>query len=272
VGELGDPPIDVQPPADGDGQGDGGQGQYAGYLKDVPEQFHGQLLDGFKKTDSYWQDKLNTAQSRFTPYEALVERYEPPYLQAAAAMMDELQSNPQAVLPWLAGELGVNFPQAGQPTQAQGGQQGWGQDQDTTSDWTQNMPPEIVERLQRLEQLEQLAELTGRTVLEQQQQAQMNEELAAFDQLLSELGTRYGKFDENWVLAQIEGGKSPEDAVKAYHDWLQTERAQLAAGRAPHIFGAGGGLPSNRTDVTKLDTQQTVDLVTQMVQAANSEG
>jgi len=261
----------VQPPDDG-GQGNDASGQYAGYLKDVPEQYHAQLLNGFKQTDGYWQNKLTTAQSQYTPYQALVERYEPPYLTAAAAMMDELQQNPQAVLPWLAGELGVNLSAPSAPTQSgQDGAQGWGQDQ-TASDWTQNLPPELVDRLQRLDQLEQLAELTGRTVLEQQQQAQTNEELAAFDTLLSELGTKYGKFDENWVLAQIEGGYTPEDAVKAYHSWYQEQRAQMANGRAPRILGAGGGLPTTRTDVTTLNPKQTRDLVEQMVQAAQSEG
>lgn len=268
-----------QPTEEG-GQGDAGNlGQYAGYLKGVPEQFHGQLLDGFKRTDSYWQNKLNEAQSQYTPYQGIVGKYEPGYLQAAAQMLDELQSNPQQVLPWLAGELGVQMAQPAQTPVAPGGPQGQPWDQGQGTEWTENLPPQLVARLNEIDHIKQLATLAGQGVLEQRQAQEQfaaaqrqAEELAQFDQLLGELGKKYGEFDEDWVLAKIESGKQPEEAVKMYHDWLGSKLAAMNGRNAPRVFGATGGLPSNQPDVTKLDPQQTRQLVAEMINAANRDG
>lgn len=270
-------PPQVQPSDDG-GQGDAGQGQYAGYLRGVPEQFHGQLLDGFKKTDSYWQGKVNElsqAQSQFAPYQPLAGKYDAAYLQAAAAMLDEIQSNPKEVLPWLAGQMNVEFGQQAATSPPvmpqQQGQQQWGQDQD----WTQNLPPQLLEKLNQIDQLPQiaqLAELAGRSVLQQQEAQRKAEELAHFDQLLGGLAKKYGEFDEDWVLAKIESGRQPEEAVKAYHEWYGQQMAKMQGRNAPRILGAGGGMPSSQTDVTSLNQQQTKDLVAQMVAAANRDG
>lgn len=257
-----------QPSGDGQDQG-GDAGQYAGYLKDVPEQFHGQLLDGFKRTDQYWQGKVSEAQSRYAPWEPLTQRYEPQYVTSAATILDEIQRNPTEVLPWLAEQFGVNFgasAQQGASQQAQGaGDQG-------QSDWTANLPPELVDKLSRLDQLEQIATLTGQTVLEQQQQQQLNEELALFDDHLKTLRSKYGDFDEEWVLTRIANrNELPEDAVKAYQSFVQETVARAQQQRVPRLLSANGGMPSNQIDPLKLGQKDTRNYIADLINQANSE-
>jgi hypothetical protein len=256
-------------PTEGQGQGDAA-GQYAGYLKDIPEQFHGQLLDGFKQTDRHWQSKLEEAQSQYKPYETLSQRYEPQYLTAAAAMLDQIQQNPNEVIPWLAQEFGLQLGSQAQAQQGQGGQtQQWGQDQAQTD--LAGLPPEVVERINRVEQL---AELTGRTIMEQQEQQRVQEELAQFDQYLGDLKTKHGDYDQDWVLAKVASGEfdDPEKAVLAYKTWEQSVIAAANQRRLPGIMSASGGSPSNQVDVTNLNPQDTRNLVAQMIQAAQSQG
>jgi hypothetical protein len=257
-----------QPPSGGQDQGTDAAGQYAGYLKDVPEQFHGQLLDGFKRTDQYWQQQLQQAQSRYAPFEPLTQRYEPQYLSSAATILDEIQQNPAQVLPWLAEQFGV---QLGAGTQGGNAQMPAG-DQGQGDDWTTNVPPQVLEKLARLDQLEQIATLTGQTVLEQQQQKQQEEELALFDQHLQELRNKYGEYDEDWVLTRIATrNELPEDAVKAYLAFEQQVAARTQQRRVPTLLSANGGMPSNQIDPLKLNPKDTRSLIADLINQANTE-
>jgi hypothetical protein len=135
-----------------------------------------------------------------------------------------------------------------------------------------DLPPELVAKLERLDHVEQLAELTGRAQLEAQQQRQQEEELAAFDQHLSELRTKYGNYDEDWVLSHISArGVTPEEAVKAYQAWEQQALAAAQQRRLPHIMSAGGGMPSNQVDPSTLSPKDTKALVAEMIMMANSD-
>lgn len=272
--------LSVQPDPDaGDGQGqgsqdDGGQGQYAGYLKGVPEQYHGQLLDGFKRTDGHWQNKLNEAQSQYTPWKPIAERYELPYVQAATAFMDAIQQNPAEVVPWLAKEFGVEVAQqAAQQAQSQPGQQ-WGQDQGGADDWRTNVPPELLQRIDRMDEVERLAMLNAQAFTEAQQRQQMNEEIADFDRHLGDLRQKHGDFDMDWVLAKLGSGEfdSPEKAVSAYKSWEQQIVAQAAQRRVPTLLNSGGGYQSNQVDPSNMSPKDTRALVAQIVAQANQDG
>lgn len=251
------------PGQDQGSQDDGGQGQYAGYLKGVPEQFHTQLLDGFKRTDSHWQNKLNEAQSQYAPWQPLTQRYELPYVQAATAFMDAIQQNPAEVVPWLAKEFGVEVAQqVQQQAQGQPGQQ-WGQDQGGAEDWRANVPPEMLQRLERVDDIEKLALLNAQAFKEAQDKQQLNEQIAEFDRHLGELRQKHGDFDMDWVLAKLGSGEfdSPEKAVGAYKSWEQQALAAAAQRRVPTLLNSGGGYESSQVDPTSLDPKQTRDLV-----------
>lgn len=282
-----DDDLSVQPdPNAGEGQGqgsqdDGGQGQYAGYLKGIPEQYHGQLLDGFKRTDGHWQNKLNEAQSQYTPWAPIAERYELPYVQASTAFMDAIQQNPAEVVPWLAREFGVEVAQQAQQ-QVQGqGQQQWGQDQGGAEDWRTNVQPEVLQRLDRMDEVERLAMTNAQAFMEAQQKQQeveqrqqLNEEIAEFDRHLGELRTKHGDFDMDWVLAKLGTGEfdSPEKAVHAYKSWEQQVVAAAAQRRVPTLLNSGGGYQSNQVDPASMSAKDTRALVAQIVAQANQDG
>lgn len=258
------------------GSQDGGElGQYAGYLKGVPEQFHTQLLDGFKRTDLHWQNKLNEAQSQYTPWQPITTRYEPSYVHAAMSFMDAIQQDPASVVPWLAQEFGVDVTPKGTPQQQPQGQpQGWGQDQGGAEDWRSNVPPELLQRLDRMDEVERLALLNAQAFTEAQQKAQLNEEIAEFDKHLNELRSKHGDYDVDWVLAKLGAGEfdSPEKAVQAYMSWEQQRLAAAAQRRVPTLLNSGGGYQSNQIDPATLNTKDTRSLVARMIAEANQEG
>jgi hypothetical protein len=101
---------------------------------------------------------------------------------------------------------------------------------------------------------------------EAQSQAQADQWL---DQQLSAAQQKHGKFDEQFVLAQMQGGKSIDEAVQAFHNLRQQWGAPPPP---PLITGAGGGIASGNTDLRKMNDQQVSSLAAQYLESAFRQG
>lgn len=262
------PDANVEPDQGGAGQEGGGAGPapYQSYVDRFPEQFRGQAAEIFREWDGNVTRQQQSVQSRYAPWQQFTDAgYQPEYVTAATQLLDQIRQNPQEIIPWLASEAGVNW--GGQ--QDQGGNAAPEQQQ---PEWMSTLPPELVDRIGRMDKVEQLAELLGQTMLQQQEEQQLNQELAQFDNYLAELAQQYGDFDEDWVLAKIEAQQmSPEQAVQAWHEQLRVWGAEAARTRAPRVLGNGGGLPSQQIDPRSMNRNQTRDLVAQLAAEANQE-
>jgi len=83
----------------------------------------------------------------------------------------------------------------------------------------------------------------------------------------------YGHYDETFVLTQIANGVDGEDAVKAFQSMVKSyggdvTRTQQTANGAPTVLSSNGGLPTIRTDPSKLGSADTQELVKEMLRAA----
>lgn len=239
-----------QPPEGGQGQGQGGGlGQYAGYLNGVPEQFHGQLLDGFKRTDAHWQQQLHSAQSRYQPYEQILSAHQPEELQNAVDLLSAIRADPAGALAELQAALGLDQ-QTGQGVPQQGttdydgydGGQGFA------------LPPEIA---QRIDQQEKLLTMLAEQFIGQRQETQLNAEASALDdQLRAAYGQGYDELDDNawdFMVGLMESGRanSPQQAVDILRQFVGQGQAQQPGATAV-VMPAGGGMPSNQVDPRQL--------------------
>jgi hypothetical protein len=260
-----------QPPAGGQGQGQGDPaGQYAGYLKGVPEQFHGQLLDGFKRTDGHWQKQLQDVQSRYQPYEQILSAYQPDQLQAATDLLGYLQADPATAVAELQAALGL-----GQQADQGGVQSGETYDDDDGQQQFQ-LPAEYV---QRLDQMEQLLTMLAQQTIDQRNEAQVETEAGSLD---DELRQAYGEgYDElsdyAWKalvsLLEHEDANTPAEAVAIFrqHMGALAGGQQQTPGATAVVMPAGGGMPSNQVDPRTLDKNGRKEMVLSMLQAANQQ-
>ncbi|MET0785580.1 MAG: hypothetical protein ABWY25_02610 [Paenisporosarcina sp.] len=94
-------------------------------------------------------------------------------------------------------------------------------------------------------------------------EAQQNQQL---DAALSAMHTKYGDFDDNWILVRIAEHGNVDQAIKEWNAMLGKYGATRGAQRlAPKTLGGQGGVPSNQVDPKKLRGKDRRDIVAQML-------
>lgn len=254
-------------PAQGQGQGQGADpaGPYAGYLRGVPELYHGQLLDGFKRTDGHWQKQMQDVQSRYQPYQQLVEQYDPQYLESGAGLLAALQADPAGTLAEIQQALGLGQ-QADQGVPAGEAYDDGGQP------WQQDFG-QLQQQFGGFEE----ALTTIAQYLVDQQQSQQGEQAA--DQVEGELaqllGAEYDQMDDqhwNVLVDMLARSDTPAQAVDSYR---QLVGQQQGNGAAPVVMPSGGGMPSNQVDPRQLYASRdarkamAMQIAAEMAQANN---
>lgn len=243
------------------GTGDGTQSSginpsWNEYLQEVPQEFHDKITPAFQKWDQGVQERFNKVHQEYEPYKAYK-----PIIDAgidaetatfALKLLNTMNEDPRTVYE----ALGNYYKLTGST----------GQGQENEPNGTNNEDP-YAGRFAELERQNQImaATLVGNREKELAAQAD-----AQLDIELNEARKKFGEFDEKFVLGYMGSGYSTEDAVKAYIEFRDAERAKFGA--KPLIMGSGGGIPQfNNTDVRKLSDGQTRDLVVQMLAHAKAE-
>lgn len=126
----------------------------------------------------------------------------------------------------------------------------------------------------RYQTLQQQVETMAQILVAQRQQSTQEQEVAkqneAIDKEITELKKKYGgEVNEREVLLRmLNDNMSAEEA----HLEFAALAAEIRKRRpAPMLLGAGGTVPKNAIDPTKLDSVKTKNLVAQMLAHENSE-
>ncbi len=244
----------------GDGSGNGGNPAWSEFLEAVPQEFHEKVTPILKKWDEGVQNRFQQVHSEYEPWKPIIGTgVEPGTAQFALQMLNAVQENPEMV--WRAlGEHYKLFDTLNNNNNSGGSGSGQGQGEPNGD----NDP-----YLPHINELKNQNQLLAKAILEQRQAALEAEEDAKLDELLTGLQNKYkgqGGFNEQFVLAMMQNGMEAEDAVKQYFEFVSQERKKLGLQNQPLIMGSGGGLPSPKTDVTKLDAAGRKNLVQQMLQ------
>lgn len=226
-------------------------------LSVLPEQFHSVVTPHFQKWDSAANQRVEAANASlkdFENYKPFVEHgITQEELEQGLRLMFEVNNNPQNV--WDALGKAYKFGQ----TPGTGTVEEVDEDDDT---------PIGVED-PRFSQLQQGLELVSQIVLNDAKAKQAAQEDNKLTQELDGLKSKYGEYDEDYVLTKMLNGASAEDAIKAYQQIIGSINKPFA----PNVLGnsgSGSGLPSNAIDPTKLSGKETRNLVAQMLEAAKN--
>lgn len=247
---------------------------YQSYVEKFPESLHPMAVEIFKEWDGNVTQKFQDLHSQvqeYEPWKDVVQEYDPETVQQALAFAEALEANPQEVLTSLSQALGINL--SGEQGVAAGQTAGSG----TTGN--QNTNPVVDDDLAELLNHPKIKELEGglgtiaEILLEQRRAAEDAENQAALTAHISELKTKHGSFDEDYVVFRIAQGDDGETAVQRYRDAVNAAATQqnAPANGAPTIMSAGGGIPSTQVKPEELSSQDTKSLVANLLAAANQE-
>lgn len=228
---------------------------WAHYVEPLPDSVRPLVEPIFKQWDSDVTKRFQTYsqnQAKYEPWNPIIEQYgTPDQAQAAFQLMQAINENPEQVYQALVEEFGF-------------GDQGGSEPEDSDTGDEDPLDP-------RVQQYAQMTEQMAEIMLAQQQAEAQAQEDAELERYMGELTTKYGEFDNEYVLAHMNLGYTGEQAVEKYQKMLEQYVSKAPAASAPVVLGAGGGLPSQAVDPGKLNSKDTRSLVAQMLAAQAAE-
>jgi hypothetical protein len=92
--------------------------------------------------------------------------------------------------------------------------------------------------------------------------------MAQLDELLEVMQDEHGPFDEDWVTVKLAQGYSPEEALEAYDEFVESLVGSYRKPISVPIMGGPGGIPSGQVDTSKMNPRDTQALVAQILEAS----
>lgn len=226
-------------------------------LSVVPEEYQDQVRNQLASWDAGVSRQFQKIHDEYAPYKAL-EDYDPNMLRTAADVYSALVDNPQDTWETIGRVYGLS--PAGQV------------DEDDDDEDGYELPASVRRQLSKLDEHERI--LGNLTQQFQQSQAEDEEaqEDAELDEYLQELADTYGEFDEDYVVGLIAAGIDGEEAIGRYQQLSRQYQQPQPRMTAPNVMSGSGGIPtSGSVNVSKLNTQDTQNLVAEILRLASSE-
>lgn len=224
------------------------------YLEPLPESVRPLVEPVFKTWDADVTKKFQSLHSEYDPYKELIDGYEPDALQQAVALVDRLNEDPKAFIQMITEAFGLEAEQGTANAQV-------------AQEPVEDLDP-YEDRFGKLEtMLGKLAEI----IVGEREQTQQQQDQKALDDLLSDLKTKHGEFDEFYVLSLMGQGMDPDKAVEQFKTSITSYASKLnePQSQAPTVVSQnGGGYATEPINPKDLSDKDTKDLVVQMLAAA----
>jgi len=231
------------------------------YLQEIPQELHEKVIPAFQKWDAGVQNMVQKVHSEYEPWKQFIGATDPQTANWALQVLQAVENDPRTVYD----ALGEYYKFAEQQQQEQ---------KPTGSPTGQGQLEPGLENLQEnpyIKQMQQQMQTMANILMAKQQQEMEAQEDALLQKDLDAAAQKHGKFDEEFVIAKLMANPNmtADQAVQSYHQWAN-QQAQTYRPR-PLVMGSGGGIPGNNTDVRKLDSAGTKDLVQQMLRAHRAQ-
>lgn len=228
------------------------------YLEPLPESVRPLVEPAFKSWDAEVTKRFQSLHSEYEPYKSFIDEYEPDAIGQALSIMQQLESDPASVIAAIQNAYGLNAEQGTADSPAEPAQ--------TDTPASDDDPYSA-----RFSQMEEMLGALAQALLGEQEQKQQAAEEQQLEQVLTDLKTKHGDYDEVYVLTLMAQGMDPEAAVQQFQSTVGQYAQQLNApnAQAPQVVPANGGYPTNPITPEDLSSEKaTKDLIVQMLQAA----
>lgn len=236
-------------------------------LNVIPDQFHGMVTPHFQKWDAAANQRIESINTQFAPYQPFVEHgISQEDLIQGLRLMQQLNESPQEVYEALVNAYGYGNQQQNQQPQNP-------QQPNQLNNLLNPQQQELVDP--RVDRLQQGVDLMARIMYEQEQQMVSAQADSDLDTELNALKQKHGDFDEKYVLAYMNAGMTGDQAAQSYNQMKNSMLTNNPRPFAPSVMGnnsgQGAGIPSDAVDVTKLNGKETRNLVVEMLARAASQ-
>lgn len=238
--------------------GTGGNPSWGELLSALPDEYHEKVTPVLSKWDQGVQQRFEKVQSEWEPWKKYRDTYKPEEVEWGLSLAQSLANDPkathEAIGEYIKNTLGIDV------TAPSANPSGQGQQEPTDT-----QDPNAL----ALAQYKQQLDLVSRAVLAKEQKDQEAAAEIQLDRELTAAKTKYGEYDERFVLARLQAGDSVDQAVQAYHS-IAEQAAKNARPRF-QFLGAGGGVPATPIDTRKMTDTDRNKLALEMLMAARSE-
>jgi hypothetical protein len=184
----------------------------SGFLKDVEEADRAVLEKYLPKWNGQVTKRFQDIHGQYAPYKQI--GMDPDTLKSAAWLYSQLDSDPVDMYKKIhkaLKESGMWEDPEGNDEQPVGGNQQQLPEFD-------GIPKEFLDQFQSMrDELAQLRETTTGFIGSQQEQ----QEEALLDNVLNQMHTQLGDFDDEWILTRLARGKSPQEAFTEYTAFVE---------------------------------------------------
>lgn len=254
-----------------DGSSPGQNPAWQPMLGKIPPEFHKIIEPDLRQWDENFRTRTQEVQSRYQPYEFLVENeIDPEQINTALQIFAMIETDPRAFHTQM-GEFYKD--QWGQ------GQQVNSQEQQPNSDATFSLDGEDGQqfdvtqhpKFKEMAQNQEALATWAAQQIQREQEAEADAEVAAEEERLHK---EYGDWPEEIVFAlAVQKEIDLEDAVKEYKALEnQIRSAPRANDTAPPVFAPSGAVPSSQPKPGQLSDAETRKLVAEMAERAHRQG
>jgi hypothetical protein len=129
-----------------------------------------------------------------------------------------------------------------------------------------DLDPKVAEYIKGLQgELGEVKSFINETKSQQEERQQIE----LLDNTLKEMHTKHGEFDDDYILAQLANGHSPDKAIEKYNELIQ--KVSSPARKPPPPVLTGGSVPSGQVDLASLKNRTSrVDLVSKILEAGQA--
>jgi vacuolar-type H+-ATPase subunit I/STV1 len=129
-----------------------------------------------------------------------------------------------------------------------------------------DLDPKVAEYIKGLQgELGEVKSFINETKSQQEERQQIE----LLDNTLKEMHTKHGDFDDDYILAQLANGHSPDKAIEKYNELIQ--KVSSPARKPPPTVLTGGSVPSGQVDLSSLKNRTSrVDLVSKILEAGQA--
>lgn len=224
----------------------------------VPADIHDKVTPLLQKWDQGVQERFTKVQSDYEPWKDLIDnKVDPADAKFAIQLLNGLEQNPQEVYK----AIGEYYKLANS---------GSGSGQGHVELKTEPEEPQYA-TASDLAALRQQNEIMAQILLRNREAEDAKANDARLDSEFAAAKQKYGDFDERYVsgLLLANPKMTVDQGVASFKQFVTTEAAKYRP--KPLFMGAGGGVPGQQTDVSKLNDKQRKELAVNILKAANAE-
>lgn len=233
-------------------------------LEKLPGGLHNLVIPELQAWDKNFQEKTSEVQSRYSPYQSLLDNGIPPErIETALGIASMLEQDPRKF-----------YDEIGKYYEKEWGQGQAGQQEQEDETFTLGDDTEFdITKHPKFQELAQNQQVMTEFLAKQIEQERTAAAEAQIDQEVKDLTAKYGEFDEEWVFSLATAKEMPlEDAVKSYVEFVNKIKTTPRAGdSAPAVFTPSGGVPISAPDPAKMSRKDTRSLVVQLLEAQNKD-